>query len=115
CGFCTTRRTATIPSTTAPMTSPGTMNRPSAGRASLTSAPEHDEPGGEDEETRQARVGEPRRAKVGSRAGRNEHPADHHGEQQADHDADQPRREERAQNAYRRRHESHELLGPTAT
>src|SRR5262245_37189372 len=113
CGFCTTRQTTTIPSTTAPITRPGTMNRPGAGRASLTSAPEHDEPGGEDEEKHQAHVGESRRTKVGCRARRDEHPEDYHGEQQADHDADQPRREERTQNAYRRRHESHRLPGPT--
>src|SRR5262245_54390599 len=114
CGFRTMRRTTTIPSTTAPTTRPGTTSRPRVGRVPLTSAPEHEKPGGEDEKTGQAQVGECRGTKVGSCARRDEPPPDDHSEQQADHDADQPRREERTENAHRGCHESRDEMDPPA-
>ena len=78
------------------------MNLPSC-RRSRTSAPEEDEPRGEDPQTRETRVDQAGGAEVRRDLHRDEHLPGDDREHDADDDADQSRREERAQDVDGRR------------
>src|SRR5262245_47899432 len=104
CGCCTERRMTTTARRTAPATMPKPMYLPSAPRRSLISAAEDDEPRGEDPQSGETRVDEGRGAKVRRDLRRDERLAGENREHDPDDDADQPCREERAQDVDGRRH-----------
>src|SRR6266403_4168308 len=104
CGCCTVRRMTTTARIAAPATIPKATYLPSARRRSLISAAEDEEPCGEDPDTGKARVDQCRGANVGRDLHRDEHLPGENGEHDPDDDADQPRREERAQDVDGRRH-----------
>ena len=78
---------------------------------SLISAPEQEEPRGEDPQTGEARVHEGRRTEVRRDLRRDEHLPDQHREHDPGDDADQPRREERAQDVDGRRQKRQAATG----
>src|ERR1043166_4690451 len=102
CGCRTERATTTPPRMRAPMTIPRPMNLPSC-RRSGTLAPEQEEPRGEDPQTGEARVDQDRGAEARLDPHRDEHPPRDDRDRHPDDDADQPCREERAQDVDGRR------------
>src|SRR5713101_5915392 len=104
CGWRTRRRTTTTPRMRAPATLPRPMNLPSVRSRSRILAPEQDEPRGEDAQTDEARVDQGRRTEVRRDLHRDEHLPGENRDHDADDDADQPCREERAQDVDGRRH-----------
>src|SRR5262245_20819592 len=103
CGCCTERRMTTRPRMTAPARIPRPMYLPSARWRSLILAPEQEEPRGEDPQPGEGWVDQSRRAEVRRDLHRDEHPPGENREHNPDDDADQPCREERAQDVNRRR------------
>src|SRR6185436_4229128 len=104
CGCPTTRVTTTSARITNPATIPRTISLPSARRRPAILAPEHHQPGGEGEETDEARIDQGRGSDIRRDVDPDQHLPDNDRQDDAHDDRDQPRRKERAENVDRRGH-----------